>query len=376
MRDITQKGIAAAITLALCAVALAQTDDTARKDDVRRRLLEKYPAADLNKDRMLSDEELLELKKSVRKHGGPTAVLGTNAPAMPSRQSKDQRAARRQAKMRVQPAFTNVAYGPFERNRLDFWKADATEPAPVLLLIHAGGFTGGDKSFWYSHPLLSFCHEHGIAVAAMNYRLIRTDPYPAPMHDGARAVQFLRSKAAEWNLDPQRIAAAGGSAGACIAVWLGMHDDLADVKSADPVARLSSRVCFVISYDGQTSLDPELNVKINAQSKTHPWYGMLFGAKTAADFESERVKQLIHDATALNFVSKDAPPVYLNYQMDLTPIPLPRGDQNMHHPHFGVLLKEKMETAGLECVLHYQSKPAKPGEDFDFILKHFGVKEK
>jgi len=358
-----QKLIATILLVATCAAAFSQSDD------VKKKLLEKFPAADLNKDGVLSDQELLELKKSVRKSGG----IGASST---SRLTKEQKETRRRAKMRVQPSFADVAYGPLERNRLDFWKAESPGPAPVLVLVHAGGFSGGDKSFWYSHPLLSFCHEHGISVAAINYRLIGTDPYPAPMHDGARAVQFLRFKAAEWHIDRSRIAAAGGSAGACIAVWLGMHDDLADPKSHDPVAQQSSRLCFVVAYDGQTSLDPEVNCKINAASKTHPWYRQLFGVSSPTDFDTERVRKLIHDATALNFVTKDAPPVYMNYQMDLTPIPLSRGDQNMHHPHFGVMLKEKMDAAGLESVLHYLSKPAKPGEDFEFIVKHFGLKEK
>ena len=356
--------------------AFAATDD-GKKNDVRKKLLEKYPNADLNKDGVLSDEELLELKKRVRKSGGVAAQPGSTNPATPAtRSTKEEKEARRRAKMRVQPTFTDVAYGPFARNSLDFWKADSPEPAPVMVLIHAGGFSGGDKSFWYSHPLLSFCHEHGISVASINYRLMGTDPLPAQMHDGARAVQFLRSKAAEWNIDPKRIAAAGGSAGACIAVWLGMHDDLADPKNPDPVAQQSSRLSFVVSYDGQTSLDPEVNVKINAASKAHPWYLKLFGVSSAAEFDTERVRKLVFDMTALNFVTRDDPPVYMNYQMDLTPIPLPKGDQNMHHPHFGVLLKEKMDAAGLECVLHYQSKPAKPGEDFEFIAKHFGSDKK
>jgi hypothetical protein len=45
----------------------------------------------------------------------------------------------------------------------------------------------------------------------------------------------------------------------------------------------------------------------------------------------------------------------------------------MHHPYFGVMLKEKMDSLGLESVLHYQSKPPQPGEDLAFILKHFGL---
>jgi acetyl esterase/lipase len=363
------KAVAAAVVLVACALASAQTSD------IRKRILEQYPAADLNMDGVLSDDEVQALKQSVRKNRGAGGSDGSaSSAAAPPRPTKEQKESQRRAKMRVQPTFTDVAYGPGEKNRLDFWKAESSGPAPVMLLIHAGGFSGGDKSFWYSHPLLSYCHEHGISVAAMNYRFIRTDPYPAPMQDGARAVQFLRSKAADWNIDPNRVAAAGGSAGACIAIWLGMHDDLADPESPDPVAQQSTRLSFVVAYDGQTSLDPDVNCRINASSKTHPWYHLLFGVSSTAELDTERVRQLIYDATAINFVSKDDPPVYMNYQMDLTPIPLPRGDQNMHHPHFGVMLKEKMDAAGLACVLHYKSKPAQPGEDFDFIVKHLGLK--
>jgi len=364
-----RKAIGTAILAAICATALSQTTD---KDN---KLIERFPAADRDKDGKLSEQELLDLKKSVRKKGG-VAVPGGKTPlaAHAVRPTKEQKADKRLAKLRVPITFADVAYGPLERNRLDFWKTESPGPAPVLVLIHAGGFTGGDKSFWYSHPLLSYCHEHGISIAAINYRLIKTDRYPAPMHDGARAVQFLRSQANEWNIDPKRIAAAGGSAGACIAVWLGLHDDLVDASNPDPIAQQSTRLSFVVSYDGQTSLDPDAIVKINPRARTHPWFHMLFGASAPADFDLPAMRKLIDDATATNFVSKDDPPIYMNYQADLTAIPLPPGEQNMHHPHFGVMLKEKMDSLGLESVLHYQSKPPQPNEDFEFILKHFGLK--
>jgi acetyl esterase len=365
-----RKTIAVAMVVAMCATALSQTTDKGKK------LIGKYPAADRDRDGVLSEQELLDLKKSVRKSGGVSAP-GKNAPAEApaTRPTKEQKAEKRLAKLRVPMTFTDVAYGPLERNRLDFWKAESKGPTPVMVLIHAGGFTGGDKSFWYSHPLLSQCHEHGISVAAINYRLIKTERYPAPMHDGARAVQFLRSQAAEWNIDPRRIAAAGGSAGACIAVWLGTHDDLADSSNLDPIAQQSTRLSFVVSYDGQTSLDPDAIVKINPRARTHPWFHLLFGASSPADFDKPEVRQLINDATATNLVSKDDPPVFMNYQADLTAIPLPPGEQNMHHPYFGVMLKEKMDSLGLESVLHYRSKPPQPGEDVEFILQHFGLKK-
>ena len=82
-------------------------------------------------------------------------------------------------------------------------------------------------------------------------------PFPAPMLDGARAIQFLRLKAKELGIDPARIAACGNSAGAGIALWAGFHDDLADPGSADPVLRGNRLAWPAWALSGaQTSYDP------------------------------------------------------------------------------------------------------------------------
>ena len=78
------------------------------------------------------------------------------------------------------------------------------------------------------------------------------------MQDAGRAIQFLRSRADEYNLDPGRIAAKGTSLGANVSIWLAYHDDIADPESDDPVLRQSSRLRFVISGAGQTFNDMEL----------------------------------------------------------------------------------------------------------------------
>ena len=79
----------------------------------------------------------------------------------------------------------------------------------------------------------------------------------APLEDAARALQFVRSKAAEWNLDKPRIGATGGSAGACTSLWLAFHDDMADPTSKDPVARESTRLFCAAVNGAQVSLDPQ-----------------------------------------------------------------------------------------------------------------------
>src|SRR5262249_41628078 len=145
------------------------------------------------------------------------------------------------AQDRPKPDVANARYGPHQRHVLDLWKAKSDRPTPLVVFIHGGGFRGGDKKN-LSPVLLNLCLKAGLSVASINYRLSQHAPFPAPMHDGGRAIQFFRFKAKEWNLDPRRIAATGGSAGAGISLWLAFHDDLADPGSKDPVARESTRL--------------------------------------------------------------------------------------------------------------------------------------
>ena len=112
----------------------------------------------------------------------------------------------------------NVPYGSHERQVLDFYKAQSDKPTPLLFFIHGGGWTHGDKSTMGGVKAYLAA---GISVVAINYRYTSqaqaagvTPPVKAPLEDAARALQFVRSKAAEWNIDKERIAASGGSAGA------------------------------------------------------------------------------------------------------------------------------------------------------------------
>ena len=146
------------------------------------------------------------------------------------------------------PTYQDVAYGLHERNTLDFWKAESADPTPLIIVIHGGGFISGSKDFATEtrHGLgaslsnvetLQQLLSSGISVAAINYRLLSAAPQPAPFEDGLRAIQFLRSKASEWNIDKSRLGALGESAGAMIAMWLAFHDEMADPNATDPADR-------------------------------------------------------------------------------------------------------------------------------------------
>ena len=142
------------------------------------------------------------------------------------------------------PTVANVKYGDHPRHVIDFWKAESDKPTPLAFVIHGGGWMGGSKERLQRFADAPALLKAGISVAAINYRYVSQaeaagikPPVKAPLHDAARALQFIRSKAEEWNIDKERVGAAGGSAGACSSLWLAFHDDLADPGSDDPVAR-------------------------------------------------------------------------------------------------------------------------------------------
>jgi hypothetical protein len=102
-------------------------------------------------------------------------------------------------KPQIAATYSDVSYGVDKRNVLDFGKADGGSPRPLLVHIHGGGWVAGDKKQDTNHykPFL----DKGISCAAINYRLTPGDPLPAPAHDAARVIPFLRTKATEWNID-------------------------------------------------------------------------------------------------------------------------------------------------------------------------------
>ena len=140
-----------------------------------------------------------------------------------------------------QPTLNGIRYGDHARHILDFWKAPSDTPAPLVFVIHGGGWRNGSKERLSRFVDTTALLKQGISVVSINYRYIRhakgvEPPVKAPLHDAARALQFVRSKADEWNIDKQRIAAAGSSAGACSSLWLLYHDDLAIADSKDLIA--------------------------------------------------------------------------------------------------------------------------------------------
>lgn len=273
------------------------------------------------------------------------------------------------------PTHEDVAYGPHERNVLDLWQAPSDRPAPLLVVIHGGGFRGGDKRSFAAREqdLILSCLGAGISVAAINYRLSHHAPYPAPMLDSARAVQFLRARAADWRIDPQRFAATGSSAGAGISLWLGFHDDLADPASSDPVATQSTRLRCMLVRNGQSSYDIRFIKRlIPGSAWRHPALVQLFQLSEdhLLDPPPEKVR-LLEDSSALTHLTSGDPPVYMTYRQENVPLPPDAGEGlGIHHPTFGALLKEPMDALGIECTVRCGASAQDSRAELAFLERH------
>lgn len=273
----------------------------------------------------------------------------------------------------IPPTHGDIKYGPFDRNVMDLWLASASGPTPLLVSIHGGGFRGGNKKV--SNRLLTACLEAGISVAAITYRLTDEVIAPLPFTDAARAVQYIRFHAAEWNIDPSRIAANGDSAGAGISLWMGLHDDMADPKSEDPVLRQSTRLSCMAVENGQCSYDPRFIRTLipEAETASHPALEYLFGVNAAdIDHLPEEKYRLMEEVAAITHVSADDPPVLLLYN-SVADAAVTSRSIGIHHPRFGFALKKKMDGAGIPCEV--QCGLAGRGEERDESIMAFLMRE-
>jgi acetyl esterase/lipase len=329
-----------------------------------------------------------------------TLGLVTFAPAQEAKQEK--KAAQPKQKLvepkapakkappeRPTPTVANYEYGKDSvRQKFDFWQAKSDKPTPVVLLIHGGGWKGGDKSSYGTNMIKPFLDE-GISVAAINYRFIDqameqkvVPPVKAPLHDAARALQTIRSKAKEWNINPTKVGATGGSAGACTSLWLALHDDLADPQSSDPIARESTKLQCAAVSGAQTSLDPkELREWMpNAIYGGHAFGFMAPGRDRAAEFDlliakREEVMPWIKEYSPIELVDKNDPPLYLDYANKNPPVLGESAPDPTHSPMYGVKLAERCKPQGVECIVTYKTAENKEyGSMVKFLIAKLNEK--
>lgn len=271
------------------------------------------------------------------------------------------------------PDIGDGKYGPFGANTFDLWKAKSAKRTPLVVYIHGGGLLRGDKS-GISVNQLNEMLEAGLTVMAINYRLTGEAIYPQHYMDSARAIQYARFHAKEFNIDPKRIAATGGSAGGMTSLWIGFHDDMADKRNADPILRQSTRLKAMAVSSAQTTLVPDVVAKyvgpLALQYQTY-YNGAMFGS-TPEEMKTAKGTELFHAISPMTYLTKDDPPVWAFYSVADNPLTAKSTTSDaIHHPGFGVALKEAMDKLKIECRLRHKDDGEKVNEDMiRFLKKH------
>jgi acetyl esterase/lipase len=200
---------------------------------------------------------------------------------------------------------------------------------PVVVWIHGGGWEKGNKDSGIA--LLAPFADRGYFCASVEYRLSAEAIFPAQIEDCKCAIRFLRSKAKEYNLNPERIGVWGGSAGGHLVALLGLTPDAKELEGKGGNAGVSSRVQAVCDYFGPSDL-----VKIvgDSDGATNPVVRLL-GGKV-----SEK-KDLAIQASPIAHVGKGAPPFLIMHGDEDKLVPLNQSE----------ILRDALQKAGCDVTL-------------------------
>lgn len=226
------------------------------------------------------------------------------------------------------------------------------QPSPVLVQIISGGWTSRPPKETVAGQYDAY-HELGFSVAAVCHRTVDANvSWPAPEEDVARAIQFIRLHADDWNVDPERISLTGRSSGGHIAMMVGLGKDRANPESDDPVCRQSSAVRCVIEQGGPTDLVPHMRALLS-DGRRNAYLSARMQALLGIEADqvgTERFYRRLRQISPITLVDKETVPVLMLYTGPdgVTSRDDPRLKWEVHTPISGLILAEKLEQLGVE----------------------------
>jgi len=158
---------------------------------------------------------------------------------------------------------------PSDVPKLYYYPAVAPLAGSAVIVMPGGGYTrlmmekeGASEAKWLA--------AHGIAAFVLQYRLAPDYRYPVPMLDGSRAIRLIRSRSAEFGVDPRKIGVWGFSAGGHLAGFLATEPEQRNQEARDPVERVSAHPDFAILSYARLSMDSTVPRKGNLESLLGP----------------------------------------------------------------------------------------------------------
>ncbi|MGB1925309.1 MAG: alpha/beta hydrolase fold domain-containing protein [Rubripirellula sp.] len=383
----------------LATTLILRTKRTNAQDDIGARMLELFPQADVNQDGSISDAEQAAASQRILRRYPRADKDGDGVLSNAEKRALLRLASQRKRNQgnpssdlgKEKATHTNVKYGEHERQVFDLWLADSPRPTPLAIYIHGGGFTSGSKEKLKATELTQLLNS-GISVAAINYRYSTIAPLPTPHHDARRALQFIRSKSSEYNIDKDKVATFGGSAGAQICMWLAFSDDMAKPDSADPIERESTRLTCVATAGGQTNNSAEfwretigplvgtdkaienLMLPFGAEQNPEKIRMAMWGSKTL-----EEANEIAGRYAAMNIISADDPPLFMSYGSSPNSKPPSNPKQLrgwlIHHVNLGIALKKKTDAIQHESHLKYPGAHCQYDSHLDFMVDKLLTKQ-
>jgi acetyl esterase/lipase len=210
--------------------------------------------------------------------------------------------------------------------KMDIYLPAARGPYPVVVLIHGGGWIIGDKQEYRTSAKTEALLSRGYAVVAVNYRLSNVAKYPAQIQDVKAAVRFIRSVAAIYNLNPNKIGAWGTSAGGHLTALLATSGGVNSLENfAMGDAAQSSRIQAAADWFGPTDF-----LQMDAQSVTQ---GCGAGGHNLASspesmlmgYAIQTQPALVQLANPITYVTSDDPPIYIAHGMNDCTVPRLQG---------------------------------------------------
>jgi acetyl esterase/lipase len=209
-------------------------------------------------------------------------------------------------------------------------KTPARDAMPVLVWIHGGGWQKGSKDSGI--PRLAAFAERGYFCASAEYRLSDEAIFPAQIEDCKCAIRFLRAKAKQFKIDPDRIGVWGSSAGGHLVALLGTSDYVRELEGKGGWAEYPSRVNAVCDFCGPSDF---FKIVGNSDGAKGP-VGKLLGGAPATKADLAKL------ASPVTHVAKNAPPFLIVHGDKDTLVPLEQAK----------ILHEALKKAGVPATLH------------------------
>ncbi|MES2598310.1 MAG: alpha/beta hydrolase [Verrucomicrobiota bacterium] len=192
------------------------------------------------------------------------------------------------------------------KQRVDLYlpkERKSDKPLPVVALIHGGGWVNGDR-IGYAALAVQLARTGDFAAVGVGYRLTKEAHWPEQIHDCKAAIRWIRAHAKEYNLDPDRIAVWGSSAGGHLSSLLGTSGDVKELEGTlGPHTQFSSRVQAVVNQCGPEDFTQAL--MYDKEGKPNPKDDAVIGL-LGGTYEEKHDEAVA--ASPVTYVTKDDPP--------------------------------------------------------------------